>query len=70
MAMAPHPRASVKVDKYLDSACTRRQVLNAFEQLMEVHIAEYHTPLCTRAWRKIAGAVRRLKIKVREAQNA
>lgn len=70
MPMAPHPRASGKVDRYLDSACTRRQVLNAIEQLLAAHVAEHHTPLYTRAWRKVAGAARRLKFKLSEARNA
>lgn len=66
MAISPEKKA----ERYLDSPCTRRQTLNAIEQLLEAHIEQYHTPAYTRAWRKVTMAARRFGFKIRQARNA
>lgn len=66
MAISPER----KMDRYLDSPCTRRQVLNAFEQLMEAHVEQYHTTAYTRALRKVVMAARKFGFRIRQARNA
>jgi beta-lactamase superfamily II metal-dependent hydrolase len=59
-----------QVDRYLDAPATRREVLNAIEQLIAAHNDQHHTSGARKLLNRLAKAARRMKLSIREARNA
>jgi hypothetical protein len=59
-----------QLERYLDAPATRRQTLNAIEQLIAAHEERHHTTAARRLLNRLTHSARKLGFRIREARNA